>query len=203
MSKLATNPFEAVTDALTNMKDALTGKELKFLATDTRKDKFIKTIEDIESGSSGNNNLRSSAGCYGVMQLKASYAADHFKMAIQNPELRAKIESSTGLKLDPSQVEEKLKTDITFNRILGEGVYTNHLNKYQDPVVAALAYNQGAGACNSYLKKYGDPRKGEITYDELANKLIADGHKEAGGYVKKFLKRMGNGSDPCLSSWKK
>lgn len=203
MSNVATNPFESAANAITNMVKSFPKANLEFLPSDTCKDKFMKSIEDIESGSSGNNSVASSAGCYGVMQLKAQYATDHFRMAMKNEDLRKQIEASTGVSMSHEQIASKLKSDITFNRILGEGVYTYHLNTYDDPVIAALAYNQGGGACNKYLKKYGDPRDGQITYDELANKMIADGRTEGGHYIKKFLARMGKGSDPCLTNFKR
>ena len=91
---------------------------------------YIRAIETIESR--GNPNIGcSNAGACGLMQLKPATAR------ILDPSLSG---------LTDAQVIEKLNKDADYNRSLGTKYYGQMLQKFNDPTLAAAAYNAGPGA---------------------------------------------------------
>lgn len=209
MASLATNP--------TNFGSGFSGNDQQTASYDNTKEcmkNYMNIIEGIESG--GNQNSTSSAGAVGVMQLLPNTAVEAYTVlansASSNPELYNRFVSTCGLNLTPDQVKQQAISNAEFNRILGEGYYTQMLNSKAvggDPILAAAAYNCGLGNMTGYTKSdgtrvqgylnaYGNPATGAITYEEFADKIIAGGNSETGNYIKKFMKGMGpEGLEKC------
>lgn len=74
----------------------------------------------------------------------------------------------------------RFRADADYNAALGRAYYDAQLRKYQEPALAAAAYNAGPGAVDEWIGKYGDPRKGEISVAAWAAKIP---YKETREYV--------------------
>lgn len=92
-----------------------------------------------------NATARSHAGASGLMQLMPGTAKE------------------TAGKLGLSYSPQMLTSDPAYNALLGSTYLKAQLDRYDGSLVlAAAAYNAGAGNANKWIKAYGDPRDGNI-----------------------------------------
>lgn len=114
-----------------------------------------------------NRTAISHAGARGLMQLMPGTAKE------------------TAGKLGISYSKSKLTTDPSYNALLGSTYLKAQLKRYDGSLVlAAAAYNAGAGNVNKWLKAYGDPRSPSID-PVVWIELIP--FTETRGYVQKVL----------------
>jgi hypothetical protein len=117
--------------------------------------------------------LTSTAGAIGVAQVIPSTARE--------------VAADLGEPLD----EARYRNDEAYNRRLGQTYYRKMLARYNDPTLAAAAYNAGPGRVDEWIKANGDPRQGGVSLQEWVSKIpIA----ETRNYAAKFLKEGGGGS---------
>lgn len=92
-----------------------------------------------------NRSATSYAGARGLMQLMPGTAKE------------------TAGKLGISYSSSKLTSDPAYNALLGSTYLKAQLERYDGSLVlAAAAYNAGAGNVNKWLKAYGDPRSASV-----------------------------------------
>ena len=114
-----------------------------------------------------NATAMSHAGARGLMQLMPGTAKE------------------TAGKLGLSYSKSKLTSDPSYNALLGSTYLKAQLERYDGSLVlAAAAYNAGAGNVNKWIKTYGDPRDGNID-PVVWIELIP--FTETRGYVQKVL----------------
>lgn len=65
----------------------------------------------------------------------------------------------------------RFNTDAEYNGMLGRLYLKEQIDKYGDPVLAAMAYNAGPGAVDKFLREVGDPRTGNMSHDEFLNRV--------------------------------
>lgn len=186
------------------------GEEMPVAQDGSCMDKYMAVIENIETGGKNDNTERSSAGALGVMQMKPGTMIDTIKyLKKYEPEKYKKFCETSGLTIDSSNIvgmaTQNTDTSRDLNRTLGKSLFQHNLEVYNgNPVLAALAYNQGVGGANKLLAKYGNPAKGECTYEEFVARMKAGGVKEASGYVEKFMKQTDQeciqGSQPPVTN---
>lgn len=101
-------------------------------------DTFEKML-NIESGKkqfdANNNPITSPKGAIGIAQVMPDTAPEAAQMA--------------GLPWD----EEKYRTDEQYNKALGKAYYENMRSIFNDPLIAAAAYNAGPGAVKKAIEK--------------------------------------------------
>ncbi|MCZ4270856.1 lytic transglycosylase domain-containing protein [Maritalea porphyrae] len=114
-----------------------------------------------------NRTAISHAGARGLMQLMPGTAKE--------------TAGKLGLSYSPS----KLTSDPAYNALLGSTYLKAQLKRYDGSLVlAAAAYNGGAGNVNKWLKAYGDPRSANVD-PVVWIELIP--FTETRGYVQKVL----------------
>jgi len=87
----------------------------------------------------------SSAGARGLMQLMPGTAKE------------------TAAKVGVDYSATRLVTDGAYNALLGSTYLAAQLNRYDGSLVlAAAAYNAGAGNANKWISAYGDPRSSRV-----------------------------------------
>ncbi len=87
----------------------------------------------------------SSAGALGLMQLMPETAKE------------------TAAKVGVSYSRSRLTDDPAYNALLGSTYLAAQLSRYEGSLVlAAAAYNAGAGNANKWIKAYGDPRQDNV-----------------------------------------
>lgn len=101
-------------------------------------DTFEKML-NIESGNkqfdANNNPITSKKGAIGIAQVMPDTAPEAAQMA--------------GLPWD----EEKYRTDEQYNKAIGKAYYENMRSIFNDPLIAAAAYNAGPGAVKKAIEK--------------------------------------------------
>lgn len=113
--------------------------------------------------------IESKAGAIGIAQVMPATAPDAAKLA--------------GLPWD----EQRYRTDKDYNLALGKAYYNMLVAKYNDPNIAAIAYNWGMGNLDEHIAKVGDPRKGQIP---LGNFIASIPSQEAREYLPKVRGKM-------------
>ncbi len=61
----------------------------------------------------------------------------------------------------------RLASDKSYNLRVSRAEYDRLCNYYDDPYLAAMAYNTGSGNLNRYISEVGDPRKDELSMQEF------------------------------------
>ena len=90
-------------------------------------------------------DAKSRSGALGLMQLMPATAKE------------------TAKKIGASHSKARLTTDPEYNALLGSTYLAAQLNRYDGSLIlAAAAYNAGAGNVNKWLKMFGDPRNSNI-----------------------------------------
>lgn len=125
--------------------------------------------------------MESSAGAIGIAQVMPATAPEAAKMA--------------GLEWD----ETKYRTDKDYNLKIGKAYYNHLVQRYEDPNLAAIAYNWGMGNLDDHIKKVGDPRMGQIP---LGNFIASIPSKEAREYLPKARRRMSSSSNGMIDMTK-
>jgi hypothetical protein len=207
ISDLALNPMETGTNSVMPNLSSMMGYGQKFAQTDSCKQKYYKAIEQIETSGSVTTDAQNAAtktGSFvGAMQLAPKYGQDYVKAAVS-----AGLDvSQWGIVSTTSNAEigNLITNNVSFNRALGQGVYDNFLSKYGgDPLLAAMAYNQGAGGASQIMKAIG--YYPGMDYDTIADRfytVVGNGTAGAGPsnkiYLQKFLSIMRkNDTDGCI-----
>jgi soluble lytic murein transglycosylase len=110
---------------------------------------------------------QSHSGALGLMQLMPGTAKE------------------TAGKLGLSYSKSRLTSDPSYNALLGSTYLKAQLERYDGSLVlAAAAYNAGAGNVNKWLKRFGDPRSGKI---DVVDWIELIPFTETRGYVQKVL----------------
>lgn len=110
---------------------------------------------------------QSHSGALGLMQLMPGTAKE------------------TAGKLGLSYSKSRLTSDPSYNALLGSTYLQAQLERYDGSLVlAAAAYNAGAGNVNKWLKRFGDPRSGKI---DVVDWIELIPFTETRGYVQKVL----------------
>lgn len=183
MSKLALNPGNGDMSLADNPMP-------QYVPTDTCMENYYNIIESNEGSK---QSQVSGKGAMGVMQVLPSTVIDALRYTKKyTPEKYANFVKSSGIEINDNEDAKNLaRTNEDFNRLIGRGYYTYLYDRYQDPIIAAAAYNTGPGRMNEYIEEYGDPRKGDLTYQELANRLEKAGNEEVARYIRNFVNKLG------------
>lgn len=109
--------------------------------------------------------LRSPKGATGIAQVMPATAKE--------------VAEKNGIPWD----RERYETDSQYNMQLGRAYYDEQVEKYGDPVMAAVAYNAGPGMLNDWVngtnhtgrneskRKLGDPRSADVDIAEWISKI--------------------------------
>jgi hypothetical protein len=73
---------------------------------------------------------------------------------------------------------------------IGQHYAGEQLDKYGDPVIAAVAYTAGPGNVDTWLAQFGDPRQGDISMASWLDKVRAAGNPKSAGYGEKVMERL-------------
>lgn len=125
---------------------------------------LVNRVISAESG--GNPTAVSPKGAVGLMQLMPATAQE------------------TANELGMTDYVPEMLKDPVINRRLGEAYLRKQYDRYQDPALAAAAYNAGPGAVDEWIARFGDPRKGEVP---MENFLQAIPYRETRNYVATIL----------------
>ena len=107
------------------------------------------------------------AGARGLMQLMPTTAQD--------------VARRLGISYSPT----RLTSDASYNLTLGSTYLKTQLDRYDNSLVlAAAAYNGGAGNVNKWLKSYGDPRRAGV---DAVSWIELIPFSETRGYVQKVM----------------
>jgi hypothetical protein len=74
---------------------------------------------------------------------------------------------------------------------IGQHYAGEQLDKYGDPVIAAVAYTAGPRNVDTWLAQFGDPRQGEIGMASWLEKVRAAGNPKSAGYGEKVMTSLG------------
>jgi hypothetical protein len=86
--------------------------------------------------------------------------------------------------------DQKFRADAAYNERLGQLHLQDLIAQYGgNNMLAASAYNAGAGATDSWITKFGDPRTGEISNADFAAKIPYEA-------TRKYLAALGFDRDP-------
>lgn len=114
---------------------------------------MIQTESKGQQFSKDGTPLTSPAGAIGIAQVMPDTAPEAAAMA--------------GLEWD----EQRYRNDPEYNEALGRAYFEHQYEQYQDPVLAAAAYNGGAKNVNKWIQRFGDPRTGETTREEFVRNI--------------------------------
>lgn len=126
---------------------------------------LILAIIKTESGF--NAKAKSGAGAKGAMQVMDGTAR--------------KVGQSAGIAVDT----RLMQTSFDYNVVIGSRHYADLLTQFGGNVMlAAAAYNAGAGRPNEWLQRFGDPRTGQI---DVVDWIELIPFRETRDYVKKVV----------------
>lgn len=67
---------------------------------------------------------------------------------------------------------DRLFNDEDYNKMIGQSYFNRQLRRFDnDPVLASMAYNSGAGNVNRLIREFGNPAAGEISHDDFLRRI--------------------------------
>lgn len=80
------------------------------------------------------------------------------------------------------------KTDLDYNMRLGRAYFDYNLSIFNDPVLAAMAYNAGTTKVKQWINRYGNPsEKNDLTYRKFVANIP---YKETRDYATNIMEKL-------------
>jgi hypothetical protein len=130
---IGTPPSQEVTAPGAALTEGSVGMEPKQLPASEVFDRMLQVESGKQQFDKQGNVITSSAGALGIAQVMPGTAPEAAKLA--------------GLPYDP----QRLRSDPAYNEALGRAYFEDMLRQFEDPVIAAAAYNAGPGAVRRAL----------------------------------------------------
>jgi hypothetical protein len=132
-ASIGTPPSQEVTAPGATLTEGSVGMEPKQLPASEVFDRMLQVESGKQQFDKQGNVITSSAGALGIAQVMPGTAPEAAKLA--------------GLPYDP----QRLRSDPAYNEALGRAYFEDMLRQFEDPVIAAAAYNAGPGAVRRAL----------------------------------------------------